>query len=69
MQEWYRESVMSPVRNPDCPCLLGLVTDQDLELAEREFPGICQFYASRGGRDRTFLELLAAFLRDCSQAH
>jgi hypothetical protein len=45
--------------------LLGLVTDQDLELAEGEFPGICQFYAQRHGQDRTFLSLLAAYLGIC----
>jgi hypothetical protein len=52
---------------PTNPCLCGLVTDQDLELAEVEFPGICRFYAARKGRDRTFLELLAAFLALCPQ--
>lgn len=44
------------------PCLRGLITDQDLELAEAEFPGICRLHDSRGHRDRTFLELLAAYL-------
>jgi hypothetical protein len=42
--------------------LLGLVTDQDLELAEEEFPGIVQFYAHCNGQHRTFLSLLAAYL-------
>jgi hypothetical protein len=45
--------------------LLGLVTDQDLELAEAEFPGIVQFHAQRHGQDRTFLQLLAAYLGLC----
>jgi hypothetical protein len=43
-------------------CLSGLVTDQDLQLAEAEFPGICRLHAERRGRYRTFLELLAAYL-------
>lgn len=47
------------------PCLRGLVTDQDLRLAEDEFPGISAFYATRTGKDRTFLDLLAAFLGLC----
>lgn len=42
--------------------LCGVVTDRDLELAEQEFPGICELHARRGGRDRTFLELLGAYL-------
>lgn len=46
------------------PCLRGLVTDQDLALAEEEFPGIVELHQRRGGRDRTFLELLAAYLHD-----
>ncbi len=55
---------------PNTACLRGLVTDQDLELAEQEFPGICDFYATRRGRDRTFLELLHAYLeRDCLVQH
>ncbi len=48
--------------NTDRPCLRGLVTDQDLEQAETEFPGICELHARRGARDRTFLDLLAAYL-------
>ncbi|HVV87904.1 MAG TPA: hypothetical protein VHE35_32915 [Kofleriaceae bacterium] len=43
-------------------CLRGLVTEQDLELAEREFPGICELHRRRGAMDRTFLELLHAYL-------
>ncbi len=46
------------------PCLRGVVTDQDLEQAEQEFPGICELHARRGARDRTFLELLHAYLTD-----
>jgi hypothetical protein len=42
--------------------LQGLVTDRDLELAEREFPGICRFHEQRRGMHRTFLDLLAAFI-------
>ena len=45
----------------------GLVTDQDLELAEAEFPGICRLYAERQHRDRTFLDLLAAYLQCVTQ--
>lgn len=44
------------------PCLRGLVTDRDLDAAEQEFPGICEFYAAHIGRMRTFLDLLAAYL-------
>lgn len=50
--------------NPDRPCLRGLVTDADLELAEQEFPGICELHRRRGALDRTFLELLHAYLCD-----
>jgi len=49
-------------RTPESPCLRGLVTDADLDMAEEQFPGIIQFHASRVGKDHTFLELLAAFL-------
>lgn len=38
------------------------MTDRDLELAEEVFPGICELHARRGARDRTFLDLLAAYL-------
>jgi hypothetical protein len=51
------------------PCLRGLVTDQDLALAELEFPGIMELHNRRGSRDRTFLELLAAYLNDGGCAH
>jgi hypothetical protein len=46
------------------PCLRGLVTDQDLAQAEEEFPGICELHSRRGARDRTFLELLHAYLTE-----
>ena len=46
------------------PCLRGLVTDQDLALAEEEFPGISALHLRRGARDRTFLDLLAAYLHE-----
>ena len=46
------------------PCLKGVVTDADLELAEQEFPGICELHRRRGALDRTFLELLHAYLCD-----
>jgi hypothetical protein len=42
--------------------LCGLVTERDLDLAELEFPGISNLYATRRGLDRTFLDLLAAYL-------
>ena len=50
------------------PCLNGLVTERDLDLAETEFPGISQLHAARGGRDRTFLDLLAAYLSTFADA-
>jgi len=53
---------MSTPANDHESCLRGLVTDHDLDAAEAEFPGITDFYATRRGRDRTFLDLLAAFL-------
>jgi hypothetical protein len=43
-------------------CLRGLVTEADLAIAETEFPGISQFFATRAGKDHTFLELLCAYL-------
>lgn len=49
-------------------CLLGLVTDLDLELAEREFPGISRYHAAHPGRHRTFLELMVAFVHDTDTA-
>lgn len=53
---------MQTLSTSDVPCLRGLVTDQDLDAAEQEFPGICEFYAAYSGRLRTFLDLLAAYL-------
>ncbi len=53
---------MQTFSGSEAPCLKGLVTDQDLDAAELEFPGICEFYAAHIGRMRTFLELLAAYL-------
>ena len=46
----------------DRPCLQGVVTERDLAQADQEFPGICELHARRGARDRTFLELLHAYL-------
>lgn len=48
--------------NDQAPYLRGLVTDQDLDAAEAEFPGITDFFARRRGLNRTFLDLLGAFL-------
>lgn len=59
---------MGQTATTDRPCLRGLVTEQDLELAEQEFPGICELHLRRGARDRTFLELLAAYLSDVALA-
>ena len=39
----------------------GLITDRDLEQAEREFPGIGGFFAQLLPKPRTFLELVARF--------
>jgi hypothetical protein len=62
--------MMTPANDQE-PCLYGLVTDQDLSAAEEEFPGITELYESRRGRDRTFLDLLAAYLDigHCASQH
>jgi hypothetical protein len=60
--------MQTTANNDDQPCpLRGLVTDQDLELAEQEFPGICELHRRRGALDRTFLDLLAAYLCVCGE--
>jgi hypothetical protein len=47
---------------PDGCCLRGVITDDDLWLAEQEFPGITSFHAAHRGEHRTFLELMFAFI-------
>lgn len=53
---------MQTQSNIDRPCLCGLITDQDLDAAEVEFPGITRFHVACAGRYRTFLELVHAYL-------
>lgn len=43
--------------------LRGFITEVNFGQAEREFPGITCFYRACATKPRTFLELLAAFLR------
>lgn len=47
------------------PHLEGLLDERDLDLADREFPGLRAFYEAELSRPtphpRTFLELLARF--------
>jgi hypothetical protein len=47
---------------PDECCLRGVITEEDLTLAELEFPGISSFHAAHRGEHRTFLELMVAFV-------
>jgi hypothetical protein len=42
--------------------LQGFITEQHLEAAEREFPGIGRFYAECATRPRTFLQLMWLYL-------
>ena len=51
-----------PATSADHHCLRGLITEDDLALAEREFPGITRFFETRRGRDRTFLDLVVAYV-------
>jgi hypothetical protein len=46
----------------------GVITDQDLDQAEEEFPGIARFFANLIVKPRTFLELLAQFEHWCEPA-
>jgi hypothetical protein len=39
----------------------GRITEHQLPLAERSFPGISQFYASLESKPATFLQLVWAF--------
>jgi hypothetical protein len=43
--------------------MLGLIRDEDMDEAEEEFPGIRALYLGCGDRPRTFLELLARYLK------
>jgi len=50
------------------PRLEGLITEQHLDLAELEFPGIARFFEAccrDGAGPRSFLELLARFDAFC----
>jgi hypothetical protein len=41
----------------------GFITEQHFEQAEAEFPGIRELYAAIEVKPRTFVELLAHYLR------
>ena len=41
--------------------MVGVITEQHLEQAEEEFPGISRFLATCTCKPRTFLELVARF--------
>jgi len=43
--------------------LRGFITELHFAEAEREFPGITRFYLSCACKPRTFLDLLAAYVR------
>ncbi len=43
--------------------LRGFITELHFAEAEQEFPGITRFYGSCARKPRTFLDLLAAFVR------
>lgn len=44
-----------------CGRVQGRITERQLPLAERSFPGISRFYASLDHKPATFLQLLWAF--------
>ena len=41
--------------------MMGFITDDNLDLAEEDFPGIQAFFAALTTKPRTFLDLLAEF--------
>jgi hypothetical protein len=43
------------------PRVQGRITERQLPLAERSFPGITRFYASLDQKPATFLQLVWAF--------
>lgn len=45
--------------------MVGVITEQHLEQAEEEFPGISQYLATCTCKPRTFLELVARFEHWC----
>jgi hypothetical protein len=48
--------------------MVGVITEQDLELADEAFPGIADFFATLNRKPRTFLELVSLFDRWCEPA-
>lgn len=42
----------------------GFITEENFEECERTFPGIIAFYNGLAVKPRTFLELMAAFLKE-----
>jgi hypothetical protein len=46
--------------------MIGVITDAHLSQAEREFPGITEFYLACRNRPRTFLELAWRFQAFCA---
>lgn len=42
--------------------MAGFVTELDLPLAEKEFPGITELYFTLDAKPRTFLELVSLWL-------
>jgi hypothetical protein len=45
------------------PQMRGFITEQHFDQAEAEFPGIRELYAACEVKPRTFVELLARYLR------
>lgn len=45
--------------------MVGVITEQHLEQAEEEFPGICRYFAACPCKPATFLELVAQFEHWC----
>jgi hypothetical protein len=49
--------------------LQGFITEQHLDEAEAEFPGICRFFAECAGHPCTFLELVWQYEAAKREAH
>ena len=54
---------MRPARESLCPLMKGLITEDDLPLAEKEWPGLRDFLLSMPASERpsTFLDLIWRF--------
>lgn len=48
--------------------MAGFITEQHFEEAEAEFPGIRALYLACADKPRTFIELLARYLRAMASA-